>query len=141
MPSASLVRRVTFAAAHRYVRPDWDDARNEQVFGACARPHYHGHNYVCWVTVTGEIDPETGMVMPLEVLDRVLMHEVMQRFDHRNINLEVAEFGAGRLIPTTENLALFIRDRVQEGLASRVHVTEVRLHEDESLGAVVRSDP
>jgi 6-pyruvoyltetrahydropterin/6-carboxytetrahydropterin synthase len=140
MPRASLVRRVVFAAAHRYARPDWDEARNQEVFGACARPNFHGHNYVCWVMVTGEVDPETGMVVPLETLDRVLAREVMDRFDHRNINLEVAEFGAGRLIPTTENLARFILDRVQDGLGREVRVTEVRLHEDESLGAVVRGE-
>ena len=140
MVITSLIRRVHFAAAHRYARPEWDDARNAAVFGLCARPHYHGHNYNCWVTVTGSVDPVTGMVIPLDELDGVLTHEVMDRFDHRNINLEVAEFGDGRLTPTTENLARFILERVQGALGNRVRVTEVRLDEDDSLGAVVRPD-
>jgi 6-pyruvoyltetrahydropterin/6-carboxytetrahydropterin synthase len=108
MPHAELTRRVTFAAAHRYRRPEWDDARNAAVFGACARPNYHGHSYVCDVTVHGPIDPVTGFCVDLAVLDRVLRAEVHERFDHRTNTLDVPEFADGRLVPTGENLARFI---------------------------------
>lgn len=95
MPTARLTRRVRFAAAHRYRRPEWSDEENTRVFGACARPNYHGHTYQCVVTVEGEIDPLTGMVVDLARLDAALGAEVMARFDHRNINLDVPEFAEG----------------------------------------------
>jgi 6-pyruvoyltetrahydropterin/6-carboxytetrahydropterin synthase len=135
MPTASLVRRVTFAAAHRYSRPEWSDEKNARVFGACAHPNYHGHSYTCEVTVSAPIDDETGMVIDLGVLDGVLAREVRERFDHRNINLDVPEFADGKLVPTGENLARFIFERVQAGLGDAARVTNVRVAEDESLGA------
>jgi 6-pyruvoyltetrahydropterin/6-carboxytetrahydropterin synthase len=134
----SLTRRVTFSAAHRYRRPEWDDARNEAVFGACARPSYHGHGYVCDITVSGPVDPRTGMLIDLALLDRVLAAEVRDRFDHRNINLDVPEFAEGRLIPTGENLARFIHDHVQAALGDTAQVTEVRVAEDATLSASYR---
>ncbi len=134
---AALTRRVRFAAAHRYWRPDWNDDRNQAVFGACANPHFHGHSYVCDVTVAGAVDPDTGMVVDLGVLDRVLAAEVVSRFDHRNINREVPEFGEGQQIPTGENLARFIFDRVQDALGEAVAVERVVVREDEGLWAEV----
>ena len=86
-----LTRRVSFASAHRYRRVDWSEERNEQVFGSCARQSFHGHSYVCDVTVAGTIEPETGMIVDLGLLDRVLATEVRERFDHRNINLDVPD--------------------------------------------------
>lgn len=139
MPSF-LTRRVTFAAAHRYRRPDWPDARNEQVFGLCSRENYHGHSYVCDVTVSGSIDPATGMVVDLGVLDRVLATEVRERFDHRNINLDVPEFADGRRIPTGEELAAFIFEHVQQALGKAATVVEVTIAEDETLSASYRAD-
>jgi 6-pyruvoyltetrahydropterin/6-carboxytetrahydropterin synthase len=136
---ALLTRRVRFAAAHRYRRPEWDDARNEAVFGACARPSFHGHSYVCDVTVAGEIDAVTGMVVDLGLLDRVLEAEVRQRFDHRNINLDVPEFADGRLVPTGENLARFILQRVQAALGEATRVTEVTVAEDDTLRVTCRA--
>ena len=100
-----LTRRVTFAAAHRYRRPEWSEEENARVFGLCARENYHGHSYVCEVTVTGDVDPRTGMLVDLAVLDRVLDAEVRSRFDHRNVNLDVPEFADGKRIPTGEELA------------------------------------
>ena len=138
MPSASLTRRVSFAAAHRYRRPDWSEERNVQVFGRCANEHFHGHSYTCDVTVSGAIDPITGMVVDLGVLDRVLDAEVRQRFDHRNINLEVPEFADGALVPTGENLARFIFERVQSALEAGVAVTSVVVAEDDTLRAEYR---
>ena len=138
MSRASLTRRVTFGAAHRYRKPGWSDERNAAVFGACARPNFHGHTYTCDVTVSGPIDPETGMVVDLGRLDRILAVEVMDRFDHRNINLDVPEFADGALIPTGENLARFIFERVQQALGPTATVTEVRLAEDSTLSSTYR---
>ena len=139
MPSY-LTRRVTFAAAHRYRRPDWSDEQNARTFGLCARESYHGHSYVCDVTVTGEIDPTTGMIVDLGELDRVLATEVRERFDHRNINVDVPEFADGKLIPTGEELSRFIYERVQRALGTRVRVTEVILAEDATLRSSYRTD-
>jgi len=138
MPSAELTRRVRFAAAHRYRRPEWDDARNQAVFGLCARPSYHGHSYTCDVTVAGDIDPTTGFAVDLAQLDAVLAREVVDRFDHRNINVDVADFADGALVPTGENLARYIFDRVQAGIARGGRVVEVRVAEDDSLSVTYR---
>jgi 6-pyruvoyltetrahydropterin/6-carboxytetrahydropterin synthase len=135
MPKASLTRRVTFAAAHRYRRPEWTDEQNEKTFGACARPHYHGHSYVCDVTVEGEIDPITGFAMDLGVLDQILKEEVIDRFDHRNINVEVPEFADGLLVPTGENLARFIFARVGARMPNGNGITRVTVAEDQTLSA------
>lgn len=139
MRTARLIRRVRFAAAHRYRKPEWSDEKNLEVFGLCARPNYHGHTYTCAVTVEGPIDAATGMVIDLGVVDRVLDSEVVQRFDHRNINLDIPEFGEGGLIPTGENLARFIFERVQSALGS-VLVHSVQIDEDETLSALVTHD-
>lgn len=140
MPIATLTRRVTFAAAHRYRRPEWDDARNEATFGLCARTSYHGHTYVCDVTVTGAIDDTTGFLVDLGLLDRVLQREVRERFDHRNINLDVPEFADGRLVPTGENLARFIFERVQQALERAATVTQVSVAEDDTLRVTYARD-
>jgi 6-pyruvoyltetrahydropterin/6-carboxytetrahydropterin synthase len=139
MPSY-LTRRVTFAAAHRYRVAEWSDARNAEVFGACARPNFHGHSYVCDVTVAGTIDPMTGFIVDLGVLDRALQTEVHQRFDHSNINLDVPEFADGKLMPTGEELARFICERVQAALGNGSRVTRVSVSEDPTLTAVYEPD-
>jgi 6-pyruvoyltetrahydropterin/6-carboxytetrahydropterin synthase len=133
----TLTRRVTFAAAHRYRIPNWSDERNRSVFGLCALPNYHGHSYVCEVTVAGDVDPVTGFVVDLARFDNVLQLEVRDRFDHRNINLDVPEFGDGKLIPTGENLARFILERVQAALGEETFVTQVTVAEDESFRVTV----
>ena len=140
MASAYLTRRVTFAAAHRYRRPEWSDEENERVFGLCARPSFHGHSYVCDVTVRGEIDDRTGFCVDLAVLDDVLRREVRERFDHRNINVDVPEFADGKLVPTGENLARFIFERVQRAIGDRAKVTEITVAEDASLATSYRGD-
>ncbi len=128
----TLTRRVAFSAAHRYRRPEWDEARNRATFGACANPHSHGHSYKCDVTVTGPLDPVTGFIVDLGQLDAILATEVRARFDHRNINDEVPEFADGRLVPTGENLAAFILGRVQAALGDAARVTTVTVAEDDS---------
>lgn len=140
MARAYLTRSVTFAAAHRYRRPEWDDARNTEVFGACARAHYHGHTYTCEVTVGGPIDETTGFVVDLGLLDRVLATEVRERYDHRNLNLDIAEFAEGRQIPTGENLARLIFAQVQAALGSAAQVVAVRVAEDATLSATYRGE-
>jgi len=138
MPRAYLTRRVKFASAHRYRRPEWSDEQNEKVFGLCSRPSYHGHSYLCDVTVAGEIDPLTGFVFPLDDLDRILTEEVRDRFDHRNINTDVPEFSEGGLVPTNENLARFIFDKVAKHMPGTTEVIEVRVAEDDALSATYR---
>jgi 6-pyruvoyltetrahydropterin/6-carboxytetrahydropterin synthase len=138
MPRAHLTRRVTFAAAHRYRRPEWSDEQNEKTFGLCARESYHGHSYVCEVTVGGEIDPLTGFIMDLGELDRILADEVKNRFDHRNINVDVPEFADGRLVPSGENLARFIFERVGQLLPKDVSIESVNIAEDRTLSATYR---
>ena len=135
MPSASLTRRISFSAAHRYSRPDWSDEKNITVFGACAWPNFHGHSYVCDVTVSGPIDVTTGFVLDLGVLDRILKEHVTDRFDHRNINLDVPEFADGKLVPTGENLARYIFERVARELPRPAVVERVNVAEDEKLSA------
>ena len=137
---AYLTRRVTFAAAHRYRIPAWSDERNAEVFGPCANPSYHGHSYSCEVTVRGEIDPVTGFAVDLATLDRILDTEVRRRFDHRNINVDVPEFADGKLVPTGENLARFILERVQQALGASVSVEQVAVSEDETLRVTYRPD-
>lgn len=136
---AFLTRRVTFAAAHRYRIPTWSDEQNEERFGACSRPSFHGHSYVCDVTVGGPIDGTTGMVIDLGLLDRVLGKEVRDRFDHRNINTDVPEFADGKLVPTGENLARFIFERVQSALDGQASVVSVVVAEDATLSATYKA--
>lgn len=133
MAICTLTRRVTFAAAHRYRRPEWDDQKNYAVFGACAWPNYHGHSYTCDVTVAGPIDPTTGFIVDLGLLDEVLKREVRERFDHRNINTDIPEFADGKLIPSGENLARFIFERVQHELGDAAKVHSVTIAEDSTL--------
>ena len=130
-----LTRRVTFAAAHRYRIAEWSEEKNTATFGLSARPNYHGHTYTCDVTVTGDVDPITGFVADLGVLDRVLQREVRDRLDHANINLDLPEFADGKLMPTGENLARFIAERVQAALGGAARVTRVVVAEDSTLSA------
>ena len=140
MARASLTRTVSFAAAHRYRRPEWSNEKNDRVFGLCARESYHGHTYECEVTVAGEIDPLTGFVVDLGELDNILSDEVKNRFDHRNINVDIPEFADGKLVPSGENLAKFIYDRVASRLSSNVAIEAVRIAEDRTLSSTYRGE-
>jgi 6-pyruvoyltetrahydropterin/6-carboxytetrahydropterin synthase len=97
-------RKAHFNAAHRLYRKDWDDKRNNQIFGKCSNPNFHGHNYELIVSVTGEIDGETGFVIDVKVLKDLIKSEIEDAFDHKNLNLEVPEFM--ELNPTAENIAV-----------------------------------
>lgn len=140
MPRAYLTRRVSFAAAHRYRRPEWTDEQNEKIFGLCARESYHGHSYDCEVAIAADIDPVTGFIFDLGELDRILADEVKQRFDHRNINTDVPEFADGLLIPSGENLARFIYGKVRDRLPNEVELTGVTIAEDRTLSASYRGE-
>lgn len=102
----TVSRKAHFNAAHRLYRKDWTDDQNENIFGKCANPHYHGHNYELIVHVRGNIDPETGYVMDMKVLKDLIKSEVEDKMDHKNLNEEVVEFSD--LIPSAENMAVVI---------------------------------
>ena len=116
-------RREHFNAAHRLFRPDWSDERNTEVFGPCANPNYHGHNYELEVRLTGEPSAETGYVIDLKNLSRLIKAEVLDRYDHRNLNLDTEDFR--HLNPTAEHIAATIWRRLRAVLppALRLHVT------------------
>ena len=124
-----------FAAAHRYFRPEWSEARNREIFVACANPHGHGHNYRLEVTVAGEPDGETGFCVDLAALDELLRAEVRERLDHQHLNHAVPEFAPGGLIPTTENLLLWLWERLAGRMPGEARLVRLRLREDEHLWA------
>lgn len=119
-------RKAHFNAAHRLYRKDWDDATNLKVFGKCSNPNYHGHNYELIVSVTGNIDPETGFVMDLKILKDLIRTEVEDEFDHKNLNVEVAEFKD--LNPTAENISVVIWNKLRKQI-EKTHDLEVTLYE------------
>ena len=133
MDIAFLTRSVTFAAAHRYYRPEWDEARNRQVFGACSNPHGHGHNYRLEVTVRAGIDEVTGFSADLAALDRILAEEVVRPLDHQHLNHAVEDFAEGGAIPTCENILRWLWPRIGSRLAARAQLHSLRLHEDDHL--------
>lgn len=104
-------RKAHFNAAHRLHNPDWDDATNIKVFGKCNNPNYHGHNYDLIVSVNGSIDPATGYVMDMKALKDLIKREIEDAFDHKNLNLDVAEFST--LNPTAENIAVVIWNKLR----------------------------
>ncbi|MBU6120826.1 6-pyruvoyl trahydropterin synthase family protein [Hymenobacter siberiensis] len=110
----TVCRTEHFNAAHRLHNPAWDDARNQRVFGKCNNPNFHGHNYNLTVRLTGEIDPETGYVYDLKRLSDLIKHEVLDRYDHRNLNLDTEEFR--NLNPTAENIVVVIWQRLRPHL-------------------------
>ena len=127
MPIVRATRRVHFSAAHRVFRAEWSDERNAEVFGDCSNPNWHGHNFELDVTVEGPVDPETGYVMDLKILRNALEERVIRDVDHRNLNLEVPWLDG--LIPTTENLAVAIWNRIADALPEGVRLEKVILHE------------
>lgn len=129
----SISRRATFAAAHRLARPEWDDARNRAVFGKCANPGGHGHNYTLEVTIGGELDPDTGMIADLSWVKEVMDRYVIDHVDHRNLNQDV-EFLHG-IVPTAENLARVFWQRLVGPVSERAMLLRVRVQETENNAA------
>lgn len=124
----AVFRKARFNAAHRLFNPKWSFEKNQEVFGLCNNPNYHGHNYELIVKVTGDIDPETGYVIDLKILKDLIEEEVIQRFDHHNLNMDVPEFN--ELIPTVENIAVVIYNLLRKRLDKKYDL-HVRLYETE----------
>lgn len=124
----SVYRKEHFNAAHRLHNPAWDDATNQQVFGKCNNPHYHGHNYNLTVCVTGDVDPGTGYVIDTKVLSDLIKTHVTDPFDHHNLNLEVEEFKT--LNPTAEHIAYVIFNRLRPHIPADKDL-EITLYETE----------
>ena len=127
MPTVRATRLVHFSAAHRLFRADWTDEENARVFGDCANPNWHGHNYEIEVTVEGPVDPGTGYVMDLKLLRDALEDSVVRDVDHRNLNLDVPWLAG--VIPTTENLVVAIWNRVAGALPGSVRLSRIVLRE------------
>jgi 6-pyruvoyltetrahydropterin/6-carboxytetrahydropterin synthase len=126
-----LTRRERFCAAHRMFRQDWTDEVNYSVFGKCANPNWHGHNYVLWVTVKGELSSERGFVMNMNILKEIILNKIITKIDHKNINLEV-DFMHGK-IATTENLAVAIWDELKPSVEKEgAMLHSVRIEETEN---------
>ena len=106
MSKVFLTRRERFNAAHRMFQEGWSDEKNEEVYGKCSNPNWHGHNYVIFVTVKGELDPQIGYVVNLKTLSKTIVEHIIDKIDHKNINVEV-DFMKG-LVPSSENLAIAI---------------------------------
>jgi 6-pyruvoyltetrahydropterin/6-carboxytetrahydropterin synthase len=112
----TISRKAHFNSAHRLYRKDWSMEQNDKVFGKCNNPNYHGHNYDLIVSVTGPIDPETGMVMDVKILSDLIKEHIENAFDHKNLNLDVPDFLD--LNPTAENIAVVIWNKL------RIHIDE-----------------
>ena len=137
MPTLYVTRKVHFNAAHRLHNPAKSEEWNQATFGKCNNPNWHGHNYVLEVTVAGEPDTDTGYVIDMSDLKRIVQEKVVDKVDHRNLNLEV-DFMEG-ILPSTENFAMAIWNELKDALPSgRLHA--VRLYETERNVAEYRGD-
>ncbi len=124
----TVSRKAHFNAAHRLYRKDWSFEKNDEIFGLCNNPNFHGHNYELIVSVTGEIDKETGYVIDMKVLKDLIKSEVEDKFDHKNLNLEVPEFQD--LNPTAENIVVVIYNKLKS-----------KLNQDQDLEVVLYETP
>ncbi len=109
-----ITRRERFNAAHRLFREDWTDEKNLEVFGKCSNPNWHGHNYIMYITVKGEVSKETGFVVNLKGLSKIIKTRIIQKIDHKNLNIEV-EFMKDRIV-STENIAIAIWEELEEDI-------------------------
>lgn len=123
-----MFRKEHFNAAHRLNNPNWSDEKNERVYGKCNNFNYHGHNYDLEVRLTGEIDPETGYVYDMKKLSDVIKENVLDRFDHKNLNLDTEEFSD--LNPSAENIAIVIHDILRKNIDPKFDL-KIRLYETE----------
>lgn len=122
----TVSRKAHFNAAHRLYRKDWSMEKNDLVFGKCNNPNFHGHNYDLTVSVTGEIDPETGFVMDVKILSDLIKEHIENAFDHKNLNVDVPDFAD--LNPTAENIAVLIWNKLRVHIKSSLEL-EVVLYE------------
>jgi 6-pyruvoyltetrahydropterin/6-carboxytetrahydropterin synthase len=128
MRRTSVFRKEHFNAAHRLNNPSWDEQKNQEVFGKCNNPSYHGHNYDLIVKVTGLVDPSTGYLIDLKILSDLVQELVMEKFDHKNLNLDTVEFKD--LNPTAENIAMVIYELMRPRIDSHLDL-QIRLYETE----------
>ena len=124
----AVIRKEHFNAAHRLYNPKWSDRKNDQVFGKCNNPNYHGHNYEVFVKLIGEPDQETGYVYDMKKLSDIIKEEVLTPFDHRNLNEDVPEFR--ELNPTAENIAMIIWQKLRNRIDSKYDL-KITLYETE----------
>jgi 6-pyruvoyltetrahydropterin/6-carboxytetrahydropterin synthase len=122
MNTVFLTRRERFNAAHRMFRPEWSDEKNLEIFGKCSNPLWHGHNYILFITVKGKINPETGCLVNLTLLSQIIRREIIDKVDHKNLNLEV-NFMEGKIV-SSENLAV----EIWKQLEPRINQLGVKLH-------------
>jgi 6-pyruvoyltetrahydropterin/6-carboxytetrahydropterin synthase len=122
----SIIRKAHFNAAHRLYIPSWSEVENKRIFGICSNPNFHGHNYELDVKVTGELDPETGVLMDLKVLKEIIEIHVEQRYDHKNLNMDCPEFTDR--VPTAENICIEIHKILKSVLPSDLDI-HIRLSE------------
>ena len=125
----SVYRKEHFNAAHRLYNPTWSDEKNELIFGKCNNPNWHGHNYELVVKLVGDIDPETGFVYDLKNLSKLIKENIIDYFDHKNLNLDISELE--NLIPTTENIAMVIWNILREKIDDKFQI-KVILYETEN---------
>ena len=124
----SVFRKEHFNAAHRLHNPKWEESKNDEVFGKCNNPNFHGHNYDLEVKLTGETDPETGYLIDLKKLSDIIKDHVLDKFDHKNLNLDTVEFKS--LNPTAENIAMVIYNLLRAEIDAKLEL-QVRLYETE----------
>ncbi len=125
----AVFRKEHFNAAHRLYRPDWSDEKNDRVFGKCNNPNFHGHNYNLIVKLVGEISQETGYLYDLKVLSDLINKYVIQRFDHKNLNLDISDFKS--LNPTAENIAVVIYNLLRPEIPDDIDL-KITLYETEN---------
>ena len=131
MKEVTIIRRERFCSAHKLWNPQWDEEKNEAVFGGCSNPNWHGHNYELFVKVAGEIDSETGFVMNLKTLSKILKTKVINKLDHKNLNLDV-DFLQGKTT-TTEQLAVSIWEEIEKEINEQgARLTSVTINETEN---------
>lgn len=119
-------RKAHFNSAHRLYKKEWSDTKNLEIFGKCSNPNYHGHNYDLIVSVAGEINPETGYLIDLKILKKIIKEDIENVFDHKNLNIEVLEFK--NLNPTVENIAIVIYNKIKARLDNTLDL-EITLYE------------
>ena len=131
MKTVQVIRRERFNVAHRLFNPNWSDQKNEQIFGKCANKNWHGHNYILFVTVEGTVDPDTGYVIDLKVLSDIIKNRIVDKIDHKNLNLEV-DFMKDT-ITTAENIAIKIYEELKSDIqATGNNLYSVKLYETEN---------
>lgn len=126
-----ITRRERFSAAHRLFREEWSDEKNREVFGKCSNPNWHGHNYELFVTVKGKVNPETGYLVDLKALSKIIDQHIIQPLDHKNVNLDVS-FTKG-VMASTENIAISIWNELQPHIKDLdCHLHKVKIQETEN---------